>query len=353
MGTELGVADAAIVEALGAFTGVGRRFAHHGDLPVPDGGHYTLIDDYGHHPVEMAATLEAARGAFPGRRLVLAFQPHRYTRTRDCFEDFVKVLSTSDALLLAEVYPAGEAPIVAADGRSLARALRVAGKVEPIFAETIDELTDGAAGRRAGRRRGDHDGRGLDRAGARTACRRRGGMTDATSLGKVGVLFGGRSSEREVSIMSGTGVLNALRSRGVDAHAFDPGRQTLAELEAARFDRVFIALHGRGGEDGTIQGVLETLRVPYTGQRGAGLGDRDRQGNDQARSGSRRAFRRRLTGSVTPIPTGCRWSPSSVTADRQTRARGLDHRHHQGDESRPQRACAGVRDRCALRRHAC
>ena len=141
VGTELGVDDAAIVEALGAFTGVGRRFAHHGDLPAPNGGHYTLIDDYGHHPVEMAATLEAARGAFPGRRLVLAFQPHRYTRTRDCFEDFVKVLSTTDALLLAEVYPAGEAPIVAADGRSLARALRVAGKVEPIFAETIDELT--------------------------------------------------------------------------------------------------------------------------------------------------------------------------------------------------------------------
>ncbi len=141
VGTELGVDDAAIVEALGAFTGVGRRFAHHGDLPAPNGGQYTLIDDYGHHPVEMAATLEAARGAFPGRRLVLAFQPHRYTRTRDCFEDFVKVLSTTDALLLAEVYPAGEAPIVAADGRSLARALRVAGKIEPIFAETIDELT--------------------------------------------------------------------------------------------------------------------------------------------------------------------------------------------------------------------
>ena len=87
----------------------------------------------------------------------------------------------------------------------------------------------------------------------------------SASLGKVGVLFGGRSSEREVSIMSGTGVLAALKSRGVDAHAFDPGTQSLAELEAARFDRVFIALHGRGGEDGTIQGVLETLRVPYTG----------------------------------------------------------------------------------------
>jgi len=140
VGSELGVADAAIVEALAAFTGVGRRFARHGDLDAPGGGHYTLIDDYGHHPVEMAATIEAARGAYPDRRLVLAFQPHRYTRTRDCFEDFVKVLSTADALLLTEVYSAGEAPIVAADGRSLARALRVAGKIEPIFVESVDEL---------------------------------------------------------------------------------------------------------------------------------------------------------------------------------------------------------------------
>ena len=142
VGTELGVADGAIVEALGSFTGVGRRFARHGELTAPGGGRYTLIDDYGHHPVEMAATIAAARGAFPDRRLVLAFQPHRYTRTRDCFEDFVRVLSTTDVLLLTEVYAAGEAPIVAADGRSLARALRVAGKVEPIFVEAIDGLPD-------------------------------------------------------------------------------------------------------------------------------------------------------------------------------------------------------------------
>ena len=101
---------------------------------------FTLIDDYGHHPVEMAATLAAARGAFPGRRLVLAFQPHRYTRTRDCFEDFVKVIGTADAVLLSEVYSAGEAPIVAADGRSLARALRVAGKVDPIFVDDINDM---------------------------------------------------------------------------------------------------------------------------------------------------------------------------------------------------------------------
>ena len=139
---ELQVPDAALLKALAEFTGVGRRFQAYGEVPAEGGGAFTLIDDYGHHPAEMAATLEAARGAFAGRRLVLAFQPHRFTRTRDLFEDFVKVLSTADALLLAEVYPAGEAPIVAADGRSLARAVRVAGKVEPLFVEEIAELPE-------------------------------------------------------------------------------------------------------------------------------------------------------------------------------------------------------------------
>ena len=142
IGSLLGLPDAAILEALAGFTGVGRRFARLGDVALAGGGSFTLIDDYGHHPVEMAATIEAVRGAFPGRRVLLAFQPHRYTRTRDCFEDFVKVLSTVDALLLTEVYPAGEAPIVAADGRALARAVRVAGKVEPVFVESVDELDD-------------------------------------------------------------------------------------------------------------------------------------------------------------------------------------------------------------------
>ena len=138
---ELNVPDAAVQKALSDFTGVGRRFQRYGDLPARDGGQFTVIEDYGHHPVEVAATLSAARGAFPGRRLVLAFQPHRYTRTRDCFEDFVKVISShADAVLLAEVYAAGEAPIVAADGRSLARALRVAGKVEPVFVDSIDDM---------------------------------------------------------------------------------------------------------------------------------------------------------------------------------------------------------------------
>jgi UDP-N-acetylmuramate--alanine ligase len=139
---ELGIKDQAILKALADFHGVGRRFQRYGDIPLAGGGAFTLIDDYGHHPAEMAATLEAARGAFPGRRIMLAFQPHRYSRTRDLFEDFVKVLSTADALLLADVYPAGEAPIVAADGRSLARALRVAGGVEPVFVEDIAEMPD-------------------------------------------------------------------------------------------------------------------------------------------------------------------------------------------------------------------
>ena len=141
--TELELPDAAMVQGLAEFRGVDRRFQRYGEVPVSaaDGvGSFTLIDDYGHHPVEMAATLAAARGAFPGRRLVLAFQPHRYTRTRDCFEDFVKVIGSADAVLLAEVYAAGEAPIVAADGRALARALRVAGKVDPVFVDDIATL---------------------------------------------------------------------------------------------------------------------------------------------------------------------------------------------------------------------
>ena len=146
---ELNIDDAAVQKALSEFKGVGRRFQRYGDIALQGvdgkpGGVVTVVDDYGHHPVEMAATLAAARGAFPGRRLVLAFQPHRYTRTRDCFEDFVKVIGSADAVLLGEVYAAGEAPIVAADGRSLARALRVAGKVEPIFVDDISAMPQAA-----------------------------------------------------------------------------------------------------------------------------------------------------------------------------------------------------------------
>ena len=148
--TELNVLDHAVQKALAEFKGVGRRFQSYGDLPARQGGSFTLIEDYGHHPVEMAATLSAARGAFPGRRLVLAFQPHRYSRTRDCFEDFVKVMGMADVVLLTEVYAAGESPIALADGRSLSRALRVAGKVDPVFVDAVEALaqsiTDTALG---------------------------------------------------------------------------------------------------------------------------------------------------------------------------------------------------------------
>ena len=134
------VSDDAIVTALANFKGVGRRFSQYGEIALPGGGSFTLIDDYGHHPHEMMATLQAARGAYPGRRILVAFQPHRYTRTRDCFEDFVKVLSGVQALVLADVYPAGEAPIVGADGRSLARAIRLIGQTELVFVDKPSDM---------------------------------------------------------------------------------------------------------------------------------------------------------------------------------------------------------------------
>lgn len=137
---ECGVPVAAIQAGLAQFSGVGRRFQNYGELPLPHGGRALLIDDYGHHPVEMAATIAATRGAYPGRRLVLAFQPHRYSRTRDLFEDFVQILNKTDSVVLTEVYAAGEEPIVAADSRALARAVRVLGKIEPIYVEQVDDL---------------------------------------------------------------------------------------------------------------------------------------------------------------------------------------------------------------------
>jgi UDP-N-acetylmuramate--alanine ligase len=141
---EIGIEDSDTQRGLAGFNGVGRRFTRYGEIAIPGagGGSFALVDDFGHHPVETEVTLAAARGAYPGRRLVLAFQPHRFTRTRDLFEDFVKVLSTPDVLLLADVYAAGEAPIAAADGRALARALRVGGKIEPIFVESIADMAD-------------------------------------------------------------------------------------------------------------------------------------------------------------------------------------------------------------------
>ncbi|MEX0451197.1 UDP-N-acetylmuramate--L-alanine ligase [Spiribacter sp. 218] len=135
----LSVPDEAIVRALAGFAGIGRRFQTIGRLPVA-GGEALLMDDYGHHPREIEAVIEALRSNWPGRRLVVAFQPHRYSRTRDLFEDFVRVLSAADVLLISEVYPAGEAPINGADGRSLCRAIRNRGQVDPVFVEDIEEL---------------------------------------------------------------------------------------------------------------------------------------------------------------------------------------------------------------------
>ena len=143
--TRLAVSDDAIVKSLGAFKGVGRRFQIQGDIAV-EGGKLTLVDDYGHHPREIAATLEALRQAWPDRRSVIIFQPHRYTRTRDLFEDFVQILSTVDVLILMDVYPAGEAVISGADGRALSRAIRMRGQVDPVFVDVWQELPKILAG---------------------------------------------------------------------------------------------------------------------------------------------------------------------------------------------------------------
>ncbi|MFA6313400.1 MAG: UDP-N-acetylmuramate--L-alanine ligase [Sterolibacterium sp.] len=143
---EVGVSDSAIAKALADFKGVGRRFQHYGEIPLPSGGSFTLVDDYGHHPTEMAATLAAAREAYPGRRLVLAFQPHRYTRTRDCFKDFIAVLSSCDALLLAEIYAAGEAPIAGVDGHALLQSLNAASNIEARFVEDIAAMPQAIVG---------------------------------------------------------------------------------------------------------------------------------------------------------------------------------------------------------------
>ncbi len=137
---EVGAPYPSIIKALEKFNGVARRFQRYGDLPLPNGGRFTLVDDYGHHPVEMAATISAARGAFPGRRLVLAFQPHRYTRTRDCFEGFVKVLASVDALVLTPVYAAGEAPIAGADSLTLVAALKAHSALQPVLVEDMAQL---------------------------------------------------------------------------------------------------------------------------------------------------------------------------------------------------------------------
>ena len=143
--TELEIDDAAIQRALANFQGIDRRLQWLGEVDV-GGGHVTLVDDYGHHPTEIAATVEAVRQGWPDRRVVLVFQPHRYTRTRDLLDEFAQVLADADALLVAEVYPAGEVPIPGADGKSLCRAIRTRGRVEPVLLRTLDEMPEALAG---------------------------------------------------------------------------------------------------------------------------------------------------------------------------------------------------------------
>lgn len=140
VGWQLGVAPEAIAAALGSFEGIGRRFNLLGEVVTPNGARVQLVDDYGHHPKELAAVFEAARGGWPDCRLVVAFQPHRYSRTRDLFDDFAGVLSDVDALVLTEVYPAGEAPIAGADAKALARAIRARGRIDPVVVGGADEL---------------------------------------------------------------------------------------------------------------------------------------------------------------------------------------------------------------------
>ena len=143
---QLGVANDAIARALQNFAGIGRRFNQLAKLPLAAGGDVVLVDDYGHHPKELAAVFDAARGGWADKRLVVAFQPHRYSRTRDLFDEFAAVLSTVDALVLTEVYPAGEAPIAGADAKSLARSIRTRGRVDPVVVGSAGELADALAG---------------------------------------------------------------------------------------------------------------------------------------------------------------------------------------------------------------
>jgi len=143
--TELEIPDAAVQSALAGFQGISRRLEHVADVDTP-AGRVTIVDDYGHHPTEIAATLEALRQGYPGRRIVLAFQPHRFTRTRDLIDDFARVLSTVEALLVTEVYAAGEAPIAGFDGRAICRAVRMRAQVEPIFVERVEDLPSALEG---------------------------------------------------------------------------------------------------------------------------------------------------------------------------------------------------------------
>ncbi|KAH8298976.1 hypothetical protein KR044_006305 [Drosophila immigrans] len=247
--TEEGIDDEDILRALAGFQGTGRRFDFLGEFPLEPvngkAGSAMLVDDYGHHPTEVDATLKAARAGWPDKRLVMLFQPHRYTRTRDLYDDFANVLSQVDVLLMLDVYAAGEAPIPGADSRSLCRTIRSRGKLDPILVSDADTVPETLA-----QLLQDEDLVLVQGAG---------------NVGKIALLLGGTSAEREVSLQSGAAVLAGLREAGIDAHGVDTRDFPVTQLKEQGFTKVFIALHGRGGEDGTLQGLLEFLELPYTG----------------------------------------------------------------------------------------
>lgn len=270
--TEEGIDDEAILRALESFQGTGRRFDFLGEFPLEPvngkSGTAMLVDDYGHHPTEVDATIKAARAGWPDKNLVMLFQPHRFTRTRDLYDDFANVLTQVDTLLMLEVYPAGEAPIPGADSRSLCRTIRGRGKIDPILvpdpARVAEMLAPVLTGNDLILVQGAGNigkiARSLAEIKLKPQTPEEDNMTD-----KIAVLLGGTSAEREVSLNSGAAVLAGLREGGIDAYPVDPKEVDVTQLKSMGFQKVFIALHGRGGEDGTLQGMLELMGLPYTG----------------------------------------------------------------------------------------
>ena|GEM_PF-1565 len=277
------VADENICAALASFEGVDRRFQLH-EMNWPGRGRILLVDDYGHHPREVAATVATARQGWPGRRLVMVYQPHRYSRTRDLFDDFVEVLSRVDVLLLVDVYAAGENKIPGADSASLCAAINSHGRIKPVLAACQDEavqllgdvlekddvlMIQGAGDVtnvvsmlrdhcETNRMRDKHykfltpDRREIQR--------RR-----VSVLGRVAVLCGGDSPEAAISRDSGQRVFEVLTKLGVEAVLVDIKENLIGQLDSLKPERAFLALHGGAGENGTVQGLLEFLRIPYTG----------------------------------------------------------------------------------------
>lgn len=268
---EEGIDDEAILLALADFQGAGRRFDPLGEFQRPN-GKVMLVDDYGHHPTEVSVTIEAARKGWKDKRIVMIFQPHRYSRTRDLFDDFVQVLSQVDVLIMLDVYSAGEDAIPGADSRSLCRSIRNLGKIDPVFvadqsqlAETLDRLIqDGDLILAQGAGNVSKLSRQLATEWTKKNNIREYKMKPLKQQ-KIAVLLGGTSAEREVSLNSGKEVLQALKNQGFDAYPIDPKTYPVATLKEQGFDRVFNILHGRGGEDGTMQGLLEQIGLPYTG----------------------------------------------------------------------------------------